>query len=62
LSQKNTLVLLNGRRIANCGFAQNLEDTFVDLNVIPTTAVSRIEILKSGAAVIYGSDATAGAV
>jgi len=62
LSQKNTLVLLNGRRIANYGFAQNLEDTFVDLNVIPTIAVERIEILKSGAAAVYGSDATAGVV
>jgi len=62
LSQKNTLVLLNGRRIANYGFAQNLEDTFVDLNVIPAIAVERIEILKSGAAAIYGSDATAGVV
>jgi iron complex outermembrane receptor protein len=62
LSQKNTLVLLNGRRIANFGFAQNLEDTFVDLNIIPTIAVERIEILKSGAAAIYGSDATAGVV
>ena len=62
LSQKNTLVLLNGRRIANYGFAQNLEDTFVDLNVIPVSAVERIEVLKSGAAAIYGSDATAGVV
>ncbi len=62
LSQKNTLVLLNGRRIANFGFAQNLEDTFVDLNVLPLSAIDRIEILKSGAAAIYGSDATAGVV
>jgi iron complex outermembrane receptor protein len=62
LSQKNTLVLLNGRRIANYGFAQNLEDTFVDLNVIPISAVERIEVLKSGANAIYGSDATAGVV
>jgi len=62
LSQKNTLVLLNGRRMTNYGFAQNLEDTFVDLNVIPTSAVDRIEILKSGANAIYGSDATAGVV
>jgi len=62
LSQKNTLVLLNGRRMVNFGFAQNLEDTFVDLNVIPSNAVERIEILKSGAAAVYGSDATAGVV
>jgi iron complex outermembrane receptor protein len=62
LSQKNTLVLLNGRRMAVFGFSQNLEDTFVDLNVIPANAVDRIEILKSGGSAIYGSDAVAGVV
>ena len=36
LGQKTTLVLINGRRIAGYGFAQNLQDTFVDLNSIPT--------------------------
>ena len=32
LGQKTTLVLLNGRRTAGYGFAQNLQDSFVDLN------------------------------
>jgi len=62
LSQKNTLVLLNGQRLANYGFAENLQDTFVDLNVIPANAVERIEVLKNGASAIYGSDAVAGVV
>ncbi len=62
LSQKNTLVLLNGRRVANYGFAQNLQDTYVDLNAIPIGAVERIEVLKDGASAIYGSDAIAGVV
>ena len=62
LSQKNTLVLLNGRRVANYGFAQNLADTYVDLNAIPLAAVERIEVLKDGASAIYGSDAIAGVV
>jgi iron complex outermembrane receptor protein len=62
LSQKNTLVLLNGRRVANYGFAQNLADTYVDLNAIPISAVERIEVLKDGASAIYGSDAIAGVV
>jgi iron complex outermembrane receptor protein len=62
LSQKNTLVLLNGQRIANYGFAQNLEDTYVDLNVIPANAVDHIDVLKDGASSIYGSDAIAGVV
>ncbi len=62
LSQKNTLVLLNGRRIASYGFAENLQDTFVDLNIIPASAVDRIEVLKNGASATYGSDAVAGVV
>lgn len=62
LGQKTTLVLLNGRRVAGYGFAQNLQDTFVDLNSIPSSAVERIDILKDGASAIYGSDAIAGVV
>jgi iron complex outermembrane recepter protein len=62
LGQKTTLVLLNGRRVAGYGFAQNLQETFVDLNSIPTSAVERIDILRDGASAIYGSDAIAGVV
>ena len=62
LSQKATLVLLNGRRVTGYGFAQGLQNSFVDLNAIPTSAVERIEILKDGASAIYGSDAVAGVV
>ncbi|MGE8234375.1 MAG: TonB-dependent receptor [Stenotrophomonas sp.] len=63
LSQKNTLVLLNGRRLANYGFPSGgLSDTFVDLNALPLVAVERIEVLKDGASAVYGSDAVAGVV
>lgn len=63
LSQKNTLVLLNGRRVANYGFPSNgLSDTFVNLNALPLVAVQRMEVLKDGASAIYGSDAVAGVV
>jgi len=63
LSQKNTLVLLNGRRLANYGFpAGGLSDTFVNLNALPMVAVERIEVLKDGASAVYGSDAVAGVV
>jgi iron complex outermembrane receptor protein len=62
LGQKATLVLLNGRRTAGYGFAQNLQDTFVDLNSLPASAIERIEVLKDGASAIYGSDAIAGVV
>ena len=63
LSQKNTLVLLNGRRLANYGFPSGgLSDTFVNLNALPLVAVERIEVLKDGASAVYGSDAVAGVV
>jgi len=63
LSQKNTLVLLNGRRVANYGFPSGgLSDTFVNLNALPLAAVERIEVLKDGASAVYGSDAVAGVV
>ncbi len=57
-----TLVLFNGRRVANYPFAANLDETFVDLNQIPASVVERIEILKDGASAVYGSDAIAGVV
>jgi iron complex outermembrane recepter protein len=62
LGMKATLVLINGRRMANYGFAQNLQDTFVDLNSIPTSAIERVEILMDGASAIYGADAIGGVV
>lgn len=62
LSPKNTLVLVNGYRVANFGFALNTQDTFVDLNALPISAVERIEVLKDGASAVYGSDAIAGVI
>ncbi|PHV13458.1 TonB-dependent receptor [Chitinimonas sp. BJB300] len=62
LGQKSTLVLLNGRRVANYGFAQNLSDAFFDLNSIPASAIHNIEVLRDGASAVYGSDAIAGVV
>lgn len=58
LPASNTLVLINGRRVASDGLAGDS----VDLNSIPPAAVERIEILKDGASAIYGSDAIAGVV
>jgi iron complex outermembrane recepter protein len=62
LGQKATLVLINGRRTTGYGLAQNLQDVFVDLNSIPSSAVERIEVLQDGASAIYGSDAIGGVV
>ncbi|PFH12235.1 iron complex outermembrane receptor protein [Collimonas sp. PA-H2] len=62
LGAKYTLILLNGRRLANYGFANNAEDTFVDLNSLPLAAIESVEILRDGASAIYGSDAVAGVI
>ena len=62
LGQNATLLLVNGRRVANYGFAQNIDVAFVDINSIPVSAIERIEVLKDGASAIYGSDAIAGVI
>lgn len=58
LGSNRTLVLINGRRwVGGTGLGGA-----VDLNTIPAAAVERIEVLKDGASVTYGSDAIAGVV
>lgn len=59
LGPQRTLVLLNGRRVVASGQG-NLP--LVDVNLFPTAAIGRIEVLKDGAAATYGSDAIAGVV
>jgi iron complex outermembrane receptor protein len=53
-----TLVLLNGRRVANHAF----DAAATDLNTIPFGAIDRIEVLRDGASAIYGTDAIGGVV
>lgn len=62
LGVNSTLVLLNGRRMAPYGLADDGSHVFVDLNTIPLEAVERIDILKDGSSAIYGSDAVGGVV
>jgi iron complex outermembrane receptor protein len=62
LGAASTLVLINGRRVAPYGLADDGQKVFADLNVIPSEAIERVEILKDGASAIYGSDAIAGVV
>ncbi len=62
LGAGSTLVLLNGRRMAPYGLADDGQKVFTDLSTVPMEAVDRIEILKDGASAIYGSDAIAGVV
>lgn len=58
LGAKYTLVLLNGRRVANFAFGNNP----VDLNSIPLAAVERVEVVRDGASSTYGADAVAGVI
>ena len=65
LRNLQTLVLLNGRRLANSPFSSNTSAATVpgvDLNTIPMGMIERIEILKDSASTIYGSDAIGGVV
>ena len=60
LGVSSTLVLLNGRRLAN--FATPGDNAGVDLNNIPAGAIQRVEVLKDGASAIYGTDAIGGVI
>ena len=63
LGPARTLVLINGRRQTYHPYSIGEQaQLFVDTNTIPTAAISRIEVLKDGAAALYGSDAIAGVV
>lgn len=62
LGPNHTLVLLNGRRLADFPVAYEGTVNFTNLANIPSSVVERIEILSGGASAIYGSDAIAGVV
>ena len=57
LGVTRNLVLVDGRR-----FAPTTREGSVDLNFIPSTLVSRVEVVTGGASAAYGSDALAGVV
>ena len=60
LGAERTLVLVNGRRAGPAGTRGAIAG--FDLNVIPSSIIQSVEILKTGASSIYGSDAIAGVV
>ena len=60
LGANRTLVLLNGRRAGPAGTRGGVSS--FDLNVLPQSIVQNIQILKTGASSVYGSDAVAGVV
>jgi iron complex outermembrane recepter protein len=55
LATNRTLVLLDGRR------AQPINSTLViDMNTVPSSAISRVEVITGGASATYGADAMGG--
>ncbi len=58
----STLVLIDGRRVADNGSGGKGGRSFVDLSQIPVAAIERVEILAGGASPIYGADAIGGVV
>jgi iron complex outermembrane receptor protein len=65
LGTGNTLMLLNGRRSVLHPGTQTenfVPVTTPNTNAIPVSGVKRVEVLRDGAAAIYGTDAVAGVV
>ena len=65
LSSGNTLVLLNGRRIAPHPISwseQGVPALSVNVNQLPNRGIERVDVLRDGASSIYGADAVAGVV
>ena len=60
LGTGRTLSLVDGRRMVTS--ASGLNGNAVDVNIIPTGLVDRVEIVEAGGAAVYGSDAIAGVV
>ena len=62
LGPNHTLVLVNGRRIADFPMPFKGRSNFTDVSNIPLGMIERIEVLTGSASAIYGSDAIAGVV
>ena len=62
LGPNHTLVLINGRRIADFPLPYIGRSNFTDISNIPVSLIERVEILSGAASAIYGSDAIAGVV
>ena len=65
LASGNTLILLNGRRIAPHPISWNengIPALSVNVNQLPNRGIERIDVLRDGASSIYGADAVAGVV
>ena len=59
---KETLILIDGKRVAYGSLGVAGFSGGPDINLIPFSMVDHIDILKDGASAVYGSDAIAGVV
>src|SRR4029453_11244294 len=62
LFPKETVVLVDGKRVAFGSLGVAGVSQGVDINLIPFPMIDHIDILKDGASAVYGSDAVAGGV
>jgi iron complex outermembrane recepter protein len=62
LGPNHTLVLVNGRRIADYPQSYGGNSNFTDISNIPASMVDRVEILSGSASAVYGSDAISGVI
>jgi len=62
LGPGRTLLLVDGRRVADYPLPYQGQGNFANFNNIPMAMVERIEVLSSGGSAIYGSDAMAGVI
>ncbi|MDM3871122.1 TonB-dependent receptor [Porticoccus sp. W117] len=67
VGEGNTLVLVNGRRMVNHPITQNssfdsVPIASVNSNTLPVSGIQRVEVLRDGAAALYGADAVAGVI
>src|SRR5438128_4147610 len=62
LLTKETLVLIDGKRVAYGSLGTAGTTGGPDVNLMPVSMVDHVDILKDGASAVYGSDAIAGVV
>ncbi|UDF05443.1 TonB-dependent siderophore receptor [Asticcacaulis sp. AND118] len=62
LGPNHTLVMINGRRVADFPMPYQGLSNFTDVSNIPLGMIEKVEVLSGSASAIYGSDAIAGVV
>lgn len=62
LGPNHTLVMIDGKRVADFPMPYQGLSNFADVSNIPVSMIERIEVLSGSASAIYGSDAVAGVI